>query len=215
MRRAPAAGASCRRCAIRGFVVVFLVYVLSVVVLESPPVYRSVPGAGAATAASRPLHVDGSGERERAAPARPSKHPHRETLSAAAAVKLRWGSRMSGIVSGLDLRHLNATRSGSLRKVAAEAAAAGARVFSDLQTLTGAVTELDASGEEERSKCPHSIVLSGDEFRERGWAVELPCGLTLGSYITVAATPHAAHAERDPKITLLRRGTSRSWCHSS
>jgi hypothetical protein len=46
-------------------------------------------------------------------------------------------------------------------------------------------------------------VLSGDEFRG---AVELPCGLTLGSYITVAATPRAAHPERDPKIILLREG---------
>ncbi|KAF0912689.1 hypothetical protein E2562_018940 [Oryza meyeriana var. granulata] len=205
MRRPLAAGAACRRCAIQGFVVVFLVYVLAVVVFESPLlVSTSVPGAGAATAASRPLHLDGSGERERAAPARPSKHPHRETLSAAG--RLRRGSRLSGIVSGLNLRHLNATRSGSLRKVAAEAAAVGARVFSELQTLAGTSNEMDTSGEEERSRCPHSIVLSGDEFRERGRAVELPCGLTLGSYITVAAAPRAAHADRDPKITLLREG---------
>ncbi|KAL5217347.1 hypothetical protein ABZP36_018031 [Zizania latifolia] len=156
MRRAQAAGGSYRRCAIQGFVVVFLVYVLSVLVLEVPLVYR-------------------------------------ETLWAAV-VKLRRGSRLLRIVSDLDLRHLNATRSGSLRKVAAEAAGAGARVFSDLQTFTGTLTELDASWEE-RSKCPHSIVLSGDKFRERGRTVELPCGLTLGSYITVAATPHVAHVD--------------------
>uniref|UniRef100_A0A0E0KKD3 Galectin domain-containing protein n=1 Tax=Oryza punctata TaxID=4537 RepID=A0A0E0KKD3_ORYPU len=203
MRRPPAAGASCRRFAIQGFVVVFLVYVLAVLVLESPLlVPMSVPGAGAATAASRPLHLDGAGERGRGgAPARPLKLPHRETLSAVGRSR-----RLPGIVSGLDLRRLNATRSGSLRKVAAEAAAAGARVFSELQTLAGTVTELDASREEERSRCPHSIVLTGVEFREKGRTVELPCGLTLGSYITVAATARAAHADRDPKITLLREG---------
>ncbi|XP_052148277.1 hydroxyproline O-galactosyltransferase GALT6-like isoform X1 [Oryza glaberrima] len=205
MRRPPAAGATCRRFAIRGFVAVFLVYVLAALALESPllVVPTPVPGAGAATAASRPLHLDGSGERGRgSAPARPLKRPHRETLSAAG----RSSRRLPGIVSGLDLRRLNATRSGSLRKVAAEAAAAGARVFSELQTLAGTVTELDATGEEERSRCPHSIVLTGDEFRVKGRTVELPCGLTLGSYITVAATPRAAHADRDPKITLVREG---------
>uniref|UniRef100_A0A0D9W0B0 Galectin domain-containing protein n=1 Tax=Leersia perrieri TaxID=77586 RepID=A0A0D9W0B0_9ORYZ len=215
MRRTPAAtGAACRRWAIQGFVVVFLVYVLAVVLVQSPPlVSTSVRGA----ASSRRLHLDdGEGEGERAAPARPSKRPHRETLSAAEGrLRLRRGtSRMlssAGIVSGLDLRQLNATtRAGSLRKVAAEAAAAGVRVFSELETLSGTVSKLDFSGKEEeeevRSRCPHSIVLTGDEFRERGRAVELPCGLTLGSYITVAATPRAAHADRDPKITLLRDG---------
>lgn len=180
----------------------FLAYALVVLLLESPLVSTSLPGAaGASAAASRKLHLDGAWEGGRAAPARPSKHPHRETLSADG------GRRRSGIVSGLELRHLNSTRSGSLRKVAAEAAELGARVFSDLQTLATTLPSLeDSSDEEEKSKCPHSIVLSGDEFRERGRAVELPCGLTLGSHITVAATPHEAHPERDPKITLLKDG---------
>ncbi|XP_062212737.1 hydroxyproline O-galactosyltransferase GALT6-like [Phragmites australis] len=201
MRRPPAAGASCRRRTIQGFAALFLAYALFVMLLESPLlVSTSLPGA-----ASRKLHLDGAGDGQRTAPARPSKHPHRETLSADGGWKRTLWSL--GIVSGLELRHLNSTRSGSLRKVAAEAAAAGARVFSDLQTLATTVTSSqDSSGDEERGKCPHSIVLSGDEFRERGLAVELPCGLTLGSYITVAATPHAAHPERDPKITLLKEG---------
>jgi hypothetical protein len=183
-------------------VALFLAYALVVLLLESPLVSTSLPGAaGASAAASRKLHLDGAWEGARAAPARPSKHPHRETLSADG------GRRLSGIVSGLELRHLNSTRSGSLRKVAAEAAELGARVFSDLQTLATTLPSFeDSSDEEEKSKCPHSIVLSGDEFRERGRAVELPCGLTLGSHITVAATPHEAHPERDPKITLLKDG---------
>ncbi|KAI4992848.1 hypothetical protein ZWY2020_007161 [Hordeum vulgare] len=90
--------------------------------------------------------------------------------------------------------------------VAAEAAAAGARVFADLHDALPDL--LDASNEEgeDRGKCPHSIALAADEFRARGRTVELPCGLTLGSYITVAATLHAAHPERDPKIAQLREG---------
>ncbi|RLN41094.1 hypothetical protein C2845_PM01G23030 [Panicum miliaceum] len=205
MRRPPGAGAPCRRRAIQGFVALFLAYALFVLLLESPLVSTSLPGAGASAAASRKLHLDGAWEGGRAAPARPSKHPHRETLSAdGGSGRAR---RLSGFVSGLELRHLNSTRSGSLRKVAAEAAESGARVFADLRTLaTNLTSSQDSSDEEERSKCPHSIVLSGDQFRERGRTVELPCGLTLGSYITVAATPHEAHPERDPKITLLKEG---------
>ncbi|KAI5008775.1 hypothetical protein ZWY2020_009823 [Hordeum vulgare] len=132
-----------------------------------------------------------------AAPLRPSKRAHWEALEAAP----------SGIVSGLDLGRLNSSRSGgSLRKVAAKAAAAGARVFADLHDALPDL--LDASNEEgeDRGKCPHSIALAADEFSARGRTVELPCGLTLGSYITIAATPHAAHPERDPEIVQLREG---------
>ncbi|KAJ1293139.1 hypothetical protein BS78_01G045000 [Paspalum vaginatum] len=199
MRRPSGAGATCRRRAIQGFVAVFVAYTLAVLLLESPLVPTNPPSH----AASRKLHLDGAWEG--AAPARPSKHPHREPLSADAGS--RRARRLSGIVSGLELRHLNSTRSGSLRKVAAEAAESGARVFSGLQALATALTSSqDESGQEPKSKCPHSIVLSGDEFRERGRTVELPCGLTLGSYITMAATPHEAHPERDPKISLLKEG---------
>jgi hydroxyproline O-galactosyltransferase 2/3/4/5/6 len=206
MRRPSGAGAPCRSRAIQVLVAVSFAYALAVLLLESPFVSTSLLGAGASAAASRKLHLAGAWEGvRRAVPARPAKHPHRETLSSDAGRGR--ARRLAGIVSGLELCHLNSTRSGSLRKVAAEAAESGARVFSDLEALaTALASSRDSSGEEEKSKCPHSIVLSGDEFRERGRAVELPCGLTLGSYITVVATPHEAHPERDPKITLLREG---------
>ncbi|CAL0311954.1 unnamed protein product [Lupinus luteus] len=55
--------------------------------------------------------------------------------------------------------------------------------------------------------CPNSISISGLEFRDKfkGLMV-LPCGLTLWSHVTVVSTPRHAHAERDPKIALLREG---------
>ena len=34
----------------------------------------------------------------------------------------------------------------------------------------------------------------------------IPCGLTLGSHITLVARPFAAHPEYDPKITILKEG---------
>jgi hypothetical protein len=74
-------------------VVLFLAYALVVLLLESPLLSTSLPGAaGASAAASLKLHLDGAWEGVRAAPARPSKHPHRETLS------VDGGRRLSGIV---------------------------------------------------------------------------------------------------------------------
>jgi hypothetical protein len=86
------------------------------------------------------MHFDRAGDGgRRGAPLRPSKRAHRETLEAATA---------SGIVSGLDLARLNSSRSGgSLRKVAAEAAAIGACVFADLKgTLMSPVEMLPWRG---------------------------------------------------------------------
>ncbi|KAL5197772.1 hypothetical protein ABZP36_001284 [Zizania latifolia] len=108
------------------------------------------------------------------------------------------------MVSGLDLRLLNSSRSGPLRRPIADAVAAGARVFSELEDLDPAAFATPPG--EEAAKCPQSIVLTAEEFRERGRVVELPCGLTLGSHITVVATPRPAHAEGDPKIAVLREG---------
>ncbi|KAK1365819.1 hydroxyproline O-galactosyltransferase GALT6 [Heracleum sosnowskyi] len=48
--------------------------------------------------------------------------------------------------------------------------------------------------------CPKSVSLSGIEFRKRGRMILLPCGLALGSHITVVGRPYWAHLEKDPKI---------------
>ncbi|GAV91115.1 Gal-bind_lectin domain-containing protein/Galactosyl_T domain-containing protein [Cephalotus follicularis] len=54
--------------------------------------------------------------------------------------------------------------------------------------------------------CPHSLSLSGSELLGHENIVELPCGLTLGSHITVVGKPRRAHPEQEPKIALLRDG---------
>ncbi|CAA6667282.1 unnamed protein product [Spirodela intermedia] len=68
--------------------------------------------------------------------------------------------------------------------------------------VTAAVEERNGTEE----SCPHSISLSGNEFRERGRVLVIPCGLTLGSHITLVARPYQAHAEFDPKISVPREG---------
>lgn len=54
--------------------------------------------------------------------------------------------------------------------------------------------------------CPHSISVTGDEFSKNGRVMMLPCGLTLGSHVTVVGKPRAAHVETNPKISLLKEG---------
>lgn len=190
MRRPPPAGASCRRRAIEGLATALLLYALLVFLLESPLVSNPTPDAATAAASRPPLHLHRA--EDRAAPARPDKQPRPASASAS----------LSRMVSGLHLRLLNSSRSGPLRRPIADAVAAGARVFSQLQTLHPPAAAAPPS----RDACAQSIVLTAHEFRERGRVAELPCGLTLGSHITVAATPRAAHADGDPKIALLRDG---------
>ncbi|KAL7115150.1 hypothetical protein ACP275_04G166800 [Erythranthe tilingii] len=49
--------------------------------------------------------------------------------------------------------------------------------------------------------CPHSISITGDEFSGHGKLMVLPCGLTLGSHVTVVGKARGAHVETDPKIS--------------
>uniref|UniRef100_A0A0E0RFQ8 Hexosyltransferase n=1 Tax=Oryza rufipogon TaxID=4529 RepID=A0A0E0RFQ8_ORYRU len=110
------------------------------------------------------------------------------------------------MVSGLDLGLLNTSRAGPLRCPIAGAVETGARVFAELDDLDTAAFESPSAEEEEAAKCPQSVMRSADEFHGRGRVVELSCGLTLGSHITVVATPRRAHAEGDPKIAVLSKG---------
>ncbi|KQK20458.1 hydroxyproline O-galactosyltransferase GALT6 [Brachypodium distachyon] len=199
MRRSPPNGVSYRRRAIEGLAAVLLLYAVLVFVLESPLMSTTLLGGGGGGGQHLHLSVDG----ERAAPARPAKEPH----PASASVSPARGAGLSGMLSGLDLRLLNSSRSGTLRRSVTEAVDGGARVFSELESLDpDAVAPPSRDEADENPQCAQSIVLTAEEFREKGRLVELPCGLTLGSHITVAATLRAPHAEDNPKIALLREG---------
>ncbi|KAL1203901.1 Hydroxyproline O-galactosyltransferase GALT6 [Cardamine amara subsp. amara] len=56
------------------------------------------------------------------------------------------------------------------------------------------------------SSCSLSLSLTGSDLSKRGNLMELPCGLTLGSHITVVGKPRPAHSEKDPKISMLKEG---------
>ncbi|XP_062116363.1 hydroxyproline O-galactosyltransferase GALT6 [Humulus lupulus] len=67
----------------------------------------------------------------------------------------------------------------------------------------GIVSDKDVNRSE---SCPHSVSLSRSEFSAKKQVMVIPCGLTLGSHITLVGKPRAAHEEEEPKISLLKDG---------
>ncbi|PPD87690.1 hypothetical protein GOBAR_DD15387 [Gossypium barbadense] len=96
-----------------------------------------------------------------------------------------------------------------LHKTARHAFVVGKKLWDDLQSPQN---KSDSEPERQNQKqnrtgsCPESISLSGSEFVNRSRVLVIPCGLTLGSHITVIGMPHWAHAEYDPKIAILKEG---------
>uniref|UniRef100_A0A6N2KU42 Galectin domain-containing protein n=1 Tax=Salix viminalis TaxID=40686 RepID=A0A6N2KU42_SALVM len=90
-----------------------------------------------------------------------------------------------------------------LHKAAKTAWEEGMKLWDEVQS--GKVQPLEVSKLKNISEtCPNSVTLSGSDFLKRSKLVELPCGLTLGSHITLVGKPRAAHAEKDPKIALVK-----------
>ncbi|PON61029.1 Glycosyl transferase [Parasponia andersonii] len=80
----------------------------------------------------------------------------------------------------------------------------GKKYWNQLQS--GKLRIASKKAENRSHSCPPSVSLSGSEFAAQKQVMVIPCGLTLGSHITLVGKPRAAHAEDDPRITLLRDG---------
>ncbi|XP_020238984.1 hydroxyproline O-galactosyltransferase GALT6 [Cajanus cajan] len=68
------------------------------------------------------------------------------------------------------------------------------------------VKETENVAENISDSCQHSISLSGSELREKKGIMLIPCGLTLGSHVTLVGTPRWAHWEDNPKISGVKEG---------
>ncbi|XP_034673968.1 hydroxyproline O-galactosyltransferase GALT6 [Vitis riparia] len=205
-----------RKRAVQLLVGVGLLYVI-LVGLEIPFVFRTGFGAvsheglnglmGDALPRSFQLASEEDME-ERAAPTRPLQVPFRVSQGLAPQ-GTRQLTEYSG-VSGLKFRHLDVNASGKdgfseLEKTAKVAWDIGKKLWADLQS--GKIqTDINKNGDARPESCAHSVALSGPEFLKRGNIMVLPCGLTLGSHLTVVGKPRSAHPEHDPKISLLRDG---------
>ncbi|KFK27991.1 hypothetical protein AALP_AA8G457400 [Arabis alpina] len=97
-----------------------------------------------------------------------------------------------------------------LHKSAKVAWEVGRKIWEELEsgkTLKALEKEKKKKSEKRgSSSCPLSVSLTGSDLRSHGNLMELPCGLTLGSHITVVGKPLAAHSEKDPKISMLKEG---------
>lgn len=208
----------------RSFQTLFAVGVvyLVLVTFELPFVF-SGPGAGAGGGASeklvaaeslpRGMLLETKGDRElKEAPVRPG-----EVLSFAPERSAGQPSSHSPaggfpIVSSLNFSAAGAGGGGSgdgMDKAVKEAWEVGTKFWADLESGAAAreVELKKASRKKSEESCPHSISLTGAQFTEKGRLMVLPCGLTLGSHITLVGKPYRAHAEPDPKISILKDGS--------
>ncbi|XP_011087189.1 hydroxyproline O-galactosyltransferase GALT6 [Sesamum indicum] len=105
-------------------------------------------------------------------------------------------------------------RENGIWKSAKDALEVGRKLWQELELIeksssdggSSGVTVLNNSSSSKFEECPHSISVTGDEFLKKGRVMVLPCGLTLGSHVTLVGKPRAAHPETDPKISLLKEG---------
>ncbi|KAJ6816194.1 hydroxyproline O-galactosyltransferase GALT6-like [Iris pallida] len=91
--------------------------------------------------------------------------------------------------------------SSELHRAAKAAWSAGAALFSDLRNPAPPPPKRKANGTAKAEACPQLIVLSGADLARRRNVTVIPCGLTLGSHLTVVARPLPAHPGLDPRTT--------------
>ncbi|XP_022638846.1 hydroxyproline O-galactosyltransferase GALT6 isoform X2 [Vigna radiata var. radiata] len=93
-----------------------------------------------------------------------------------------------------------------LHKVARHAWFEGKRLWEEVESVMKIDNVTRFKAENLSDSCQSSISLSGSELRgEKGVTVMmLPCGLTLGSHVTVVGTPRWAHWEDDLKISVVK-----------
>ncbi|CAO2818661.1 unnamed protein product [Amaranthus hypochondriacus] len=142
------------------------------------------------------------------APIRPLKEPLRvSSVSPKPQRQMREYKTLSGLI--FDWRALISTEkdgSSGLHKSAITAFQLGEKLWEDLKSGKVKLDVEKAAENRNESSCPNSVSLSGAQFVEKGKVMVLPCGLTLGSHITLVGKPKIAHAEYDPKISLLKDG---------
>ncbi|CAM8977206.1 unnamed protein product [Rhodiola kirilowii] len=191
---------------------------LFVVTVEVPFVIRSDPdGASPRDNDFRDLRGDGfrrstlleSGEEleERGAPVRP---PLRLGISPSDKNLRSSGSHLNNgykIVSslGFDAETFQKNGRDELQKMSKVAWEVGKKLWQELEAGLVRVDDVKPKNQSIES-CPHSVTLTGSEFMDKGNVMVLPCGLTLGSHITLVAKPRLAHSEKDPKIALVKDG---------
>ncbi|KAL3654164.1 hypothetical protein CASFOL_003845 [Castilleja foliolosa] len=95
-----------------------------------------------------------------------------------------------------------------LHKVVRDAFVSGKKVLGDFKSgkvTMAAMSEVENMTPKKADEpCPSSVVLRGDEFVKKGKMMVIPCGLSLGSHITVVGRPRWAHVDNSSRIALAK-----------
>ncbi|PKA57001.1 putative beta-1,3-galactosyltransferase 20 [Apostasia shenzhenica] len=99
-----------------------------------------------------------------------------------------------------------------LERMAHEAWALGSKAWDEVGKFEDN-GDLDPSAllERKQEPCPLSVSMGKDEKSTGESLMFLPCGLEVGSSITVIGTPHHAHQEYVPQLARLRNGDGTVW----
>ncbi|CAL0305048.1 unnamed protein product [Lupinus luteus] len=193
-----------RKRSIQILIVVAVLYIILVTV-EVPFVFRT--GFGSITQdfittqrSTKLLSEENLLEKE--APTRPFKRVSQNTTHAPSQLGLRNHKLVSGLV--FDDTTFDATGkygSSELYKVAKHALDVGLPIWQELRSGKIKINTVTVKPENRTESCPGSISVTGSVF---SGVVALPCGLTLGSHVTVVGKPKSARADFEPRISLVR-----------
>ncbi|KAG0478840.1 hypothetical protein HPP92_013559 [Vanilla planifolia] len=94
-----------------------------------------------------------------------------------------------------------------LEVMAHEAWVLGIRAWNEVENFDGKGDfNPDSLLERKPESCPLSVSMGKDEMGDEEGLMILPCGLEVGSSITVIGAPHMAHQEYVPQLAKLRQG---------
>ncbi|CAI9285310.1 unnamed protein product [Lactuca saligna] len=189
-----------------------ILYLLLMVNFEAPFLFKSVTREKDAEQSSRNTLFFTEGlskeslvlDSEEESPIRPLKVPHYAPSNPRHVGKIREFKALSNL--NFDVDFVNTTPGfGGIQTSAKEAFLVGKSFWEEVESPSkNNITE--GIKNQTIETCPGSITLSGSGFRKKGNIIVLPCGMTLGSHITLVGKPRNAHFEQDPKISLLKQG---------
>ncbi|MBA0556671.1 hypothetical protein Golob_026751 [Gossypium lobatum] len=177
---------------------------------EIPLVFKTASAGFYTDALPRPLFLESEEDfTDKSAPAHPTDDPELVRLAGSRTPPRRmWEYKeVSGLLFNESSFDSNDSKDefSVLHKTARHAFVVGKKLWVDLQSPQNK-SDSEPERQNQTGSCPESISLSGSEFVNRSRVLVIPCGLTLGSHITVVGMPHWAHAEYDPKIAILKEG---------
>ncbi|PIN15231.1 Galactosyltransferase [Handroanthus impetiginosus] len=121
--------------------------------------------------------------------------------------KIREFREISGLIFDDDaFNSVSKDEFSELHRVVRDAFALGKKVLEDLKSGKVQNEVKNRTMKRAEEPCPNSVVLSGDDFVRKGKMMVIPCGLSLGSHITVVGRPRWAHEDKESTIALPKAG---------